>query len=451
MRVRLLGLAGCFALAGVGLLPPAAGAAPPSAGAPPAVVDTATISASPGVDSGFAGETLRFDGSSPAFYVDEHPGQYFDVLLERGGHEVDMRLHFPAGQSTLAVGHYDDQAPGTPPLLPMDLAVDSDGCQGGGVTDITDIARDAQGTVTRLAMTFSHSCGDLDTVLGEVRYQEPPPDPTLSAAPTRVDYGRQDPGFARDIPVRLTNTTAAPVTVTGFRTTGPFSAVSSSCTGPLPSGAGCEVLTRFRPTAAGPAAGSLVATDSTGAQHTVPLTGIGRSGFTGLKLRSTPGDLVGQNRSYAYTQGNGSQLTYFALGGSYLQMRAVGPGPIGDWWDLSLEAPAGQVLRTGGYFPVQRDRYQNAPNGGLDVGGQGRGCNTLSGSVYVHDLEQTPDGRVLHADLLFRQLCQGSTTPLYGEVAYSAPATTSAIDIHYTQLGAPLLGLPLGPEHPATG
>lgn len=414
-------------------------------------VDSAVVDEAPGSNAGYSGQTFRFDDSARMFQA-LAPGRAdrFDVALSDGVHQADITLGSVGGPA-LVVGHYDDDAAGPVGAPPMDVSVDALSCGGASVIDIRDIAHDSQGVLTRLDMTFSHSCGTTDTVVGEVRYHEPAlPDATVRATPARVDIGRQDVGHARDVHVRWTNTSGQPLTVASVRTTGPFQALLSDCPAVLAPGGSCTVPVRFRPTAEGQVSGVLVLRDGAGQDHAVPLSGAGRSGFTGLVLQGGTGDAVTLGNSYRFTQVGGSVIALLGKGPTRLQMRATGPGvlPNVDLFDVSVSAPPGTTFAPGTTFPVQQDGYATPPHGGLLIYGDGRGCEVVGGEVYTRTYDTTPDGRVLHADLLVRQLCRFSTAPLYGEIAYSAPPFSSPIERHWTDLGgAPRWGLPLGPEH----
>jgi hypothetical protein len=416
-RCFVVGLAGVtFSLAAS---PPAVAAASATSSS----TDSAFISAPSDVDAGFRGTTLTFDGSSRLFDAGNNGRpDYVDVVLEDDRNSVDISVTTLAGQ-TLLPGHYDDEGANGAARLGLDLGINGSGCRGRTVADISDITRNDDGTIARLAMTFSHSCGNLATVVGEVRYHEPAVGGgSLVSSPTRADYGRQTVGHSRDLPIQVRNGGTTPTTVTSA-TTGPFRAVSNTCGSTLLPGASCSVLTRFTPAVGGTATGSLSLRSSDGTTTTVPLSGIGRPGFTGLTMQSSSGDYVGQGRSYRYTEAVGAELTYFATSPSFIQFRAAGPNAptTGDFWDLSVAPPSGRTFRTGDTYPVQRESFQDPAHGGLDIGGQGRGCNNVTGTVQVVDFETAPDGRPLRFDLRMTQNCDGSTRPLVAELGYSAP------------------------------
>jgi hypothetical protein len=428
MRIKLVSSV-LAALATFGFL--SVGAVIPSAAADtaPTSTDSAFLNALPVDAEPFGGSTFHFDGGSPTFDVDSYGrADFATVTLEDSHNAIDIDITAPAGASTLVPGHYDDENPASVPPLGFDLSVNRSGCRGHTVGDITDIARGTNNTITRFAMTFSHSCGSIETVIGEVRFHEPATSTgSLSTSPTTVTYGRQTVGVPRDVPVQVRNSGASPVAITSS-TTGPFRVVSSTCGTVLAAAGTCEVLTRFDPVAGGAVSGALQLHGSDGSSTTVPLSGTGRAGFTGLTMQSSTGDYIGGGRDYRYTESNGSELEYFTVTPSYVRFRASGPdaATTGDVWDLFVAPPAGRTFRVGDTFPVQRESFQTAPYGGLDIGGQGRGCNTVSGTVRVADFETSPDGRVLRFDLQMVQNCDGSGPPLVAALGYAAPTVTIA-------------------------
>ncbi len=93
-----------------------------------------------------------------------------------------------------------------------------------------------------------------------------------------------------------------------------------------------------------------------------------------LKIVSSPGDYIGQGKSYAYT-------------GAELQVRKTPRGVhvnVGGW-NLDLGAPQGQFLRPGEYRDARRFAFSGA-SPGLDFNGNGRGSNEVAGAFVVWEL-----------------------------------------------------------------
>lgn len=94
----------------------------------------------------------------------------------------------------------------------------------------------------------------------------------------------------------------------------------------------------------------------------------------------------------------------------------------GDHWRLSfsstlLDGP----LTTGVYQMAQRVFSESPGHPGMDIGGDGRGCNTIGGGFQVHELEKA-DSTLLRVTISFEQHCEPDTDDpqgvLYGCVHY---------------------------------
>ncbi len=79
---------------------------------------------------------------------------------------------------------------------------------------------------------------------------------------------------------------------------------------------------------------------------------------------------------------------------------------------------------------------QSAPPPGpqprMDIYGDGRGCNTLSGSFIVLDVTYGPYGYLQRFHATFEQHCEGVTAALRGEIDVTAPPAPPAQAVHLT-------------------
>jgi hypothetical protein len=85
----------------------------------------------------------------------------------------------------------------------------------------------------------------------------------------------------------------------------------------------------------------------------------------------------------------------------------------GLWWDVDLTAPDGNPLVVGVYENAQRWPFQAPTHPGLDVSGDGRGCNTVSGRFQVEELTATS------LTATFEHHCEGGSAALRGCVHWS--------------------------------
>jgi hypothetical protein len=91
----------------------------------------------------------------------------------------------------------------------------------------------------------------------------------------------------------------------------------------------------------------------------------------------------------------------------------------GLWWDLYFDSsmlpmPA---LATQVYMNAERWPFESPNHPGLDVSGDGRGCNTVTGSFQVEDLQYT-NGALTSFTATFEHHCEGGVPALRGCVHY---------------------------------
>lgn len=144
-----------------------------------------------------------------------------------------------------------------------------------------------------------------------------------------------------------------------------------------------------------------------------------------LTMTSDPGDFVGQGLSYSYSV----PATAFSVqnGGNLVRVDTSGPGGPRDFWNLAFQDPAGQQLQAGTTYQAQRWPFQPANLAGLEVFGQGRGCNTLTGSFTILNIAYGPFGYLESFDATFEQHCEGGAAALRGEVEFATPTPPPAL------------------------
>ncbi len=138
-----------------------------------------------------------------------------------------------------------------------------------------------------------------------------------------------------------------------------------------------------------------------------------------LTLQSDAGDYVGQGQTASFA----SPSDAFLVQGNGNAMRVdVHPADYpNEFWQLELAAPAGQQLAPGTYSNAARWPFQSASQPGLQVFGDGRGCNTLTGSFTVLHAAYGPYGYPIDFDATFEQHCEGFAPALRGEVKVANP------------------------------
>jgi len=141
-----------------------------------------------------------------------------------------------------------------------------------------------------------------------------------------------------------------------------------------------------------------------------------------LSMSSQSGDYIGQGQSYYFTPATATFSSTYD--GSLARFAVIQPGN-GDWWYVTIAAAPGQPLLKGTYTNAVRAEFRGAGQPGVDVFGDGRGCNTLTGSFTVLHALYGANNTVLQFDATFVQNCEGFMPPLTGEIRYDAsPALT---------------------------
>jgi hypothetical protein len=121
-----------------------------------------------------------------------------------------------------------------------------------------------------------------------------------------------------------------------------------------------------------------------------------------LKFESSRGDYIGQGRKYDY---RGDQFVSRAI--------PRGVSISVDGWHLEIGAPKNETLKIGEYADAKRFVFSgNSP--GLNLSGNGRGANMISGEFVVWELEMQ-DGKIVKLAIDFTQRCDGGA-PLRGKL-----------------------------------
>ena len=136
-------------------------------------------------------------------------------------------------------------------------------------------------------------------------------------------------------------------------------------------------------------------------------------------LQSDSGDYIGAGGTYLYTQADATLA--LVTSGAHLGLGVTG----NDNWTADFQGMDSiSQLQPGYYGGLRRYPFNNPATGGLDWGGDGRGCNTLTG-WFVIDSVTYSAGTLASVDLRFEQHCEGGTSALHGQVHWVAGDTTA--------------------------
>jgi len=142
---------------------------------------------------------------------------------------------------------------------------------------------------------------------------------------------------------------------------------------------------------------------------------------TFLTLMSQPGDYIGQGITQTLSPADGT----FSVSNSTDTVSVSFQGSPGQFWYLDFGSPTTQKFGRGEHEGAQRTAFRSPTRPGIDVSGDGRGCNTDAGRFLVTDFALNTDGTIARLAIDFEQHCEGAPPALYGSLRYNS--TVSAI------------------------
>lgn len=347
-------------------------------------------------------------GSSWTFVIDPPPGARFHVGYYPKVQRAEFRTAGYAG---------------------LDITGDGRGCNtDSGAIDVRDL-KVSGSTVTRLDLLYEQHCEGLTPALfGEIRIGEPNTSGLIVSSgsitwPSDPGLGKGSHGTTVPVYLRNAGTTSVSLgtaSLQGFAA-GDFSLATDTCSGTvLAPGGSCDLYLRFHALGRGPQSAVLELPHGSRA-IAVQLDALVRPGITSLTMASQPGDYIGGGQNYNFTSANASFR--FAATPSGLEQNVTAND--GETWTVDMYPGSGNVLAVGNYPNATRYPFNGTGNG-LSVYGDGRGCNTLTGSFRVKQaVFSAVDNSLQNFDGTFIQHCEGATPALTGEVKYDAEAVTT--------------------------
>lgn len=308
---------------------------------------------------------------------------------------------------------------------------------------------DGAGNLTAFAARIEQHCeGGSAAAFASVARQATVPVYAHVLSASSLSFPATNASAPSTMPFRVTNTSTAPMPVTALDIAGTdaaaFHLTIDTCTGvTLAPGASCGAEIAFAPTTFGPASAQLLVKDAFtawapgAAGERVPLSGSGTSPVgtaSRLILDGEPGDYI--------------------VGDQHVDVPVVSAQPLGGrlvfgtnqfgGWIVNMGAPTGTSLTPGLYEGAERFPASGTP--GLDVYGDGRGCNATTARFRVDEARYAPDGTIQAFAARFEQRCEGFMPPLLGSVAWNASVpvyghTLSAKHLDLSGTGAAALAL----------
>lgn len=160
----------------------------------------------------------------------------------------------------------------------------------------------------------------------------------------------------------------------------------------------------------------------------------GSSSVSSLTMASQAGDYIGQGKSYSYLPSDGTFTVQrnFDNGVSLSFNSTNGT----DWWYLDFAAAANATLVPGFYGNASRYPFQTTAQPGLDVSGEGRGSNQLTGNFTIITATYQADGTVIAFDAKFEQHSEGTPPALFGEIYYQTGSSSVTAGQATTTVGS---------------
>lgn len=140
-----------------------------------------------------------------------------------------------------------------------------------------------------------------------------------------------------------------------------------------------------------------------------------------FSFESDSGEYVGKGGNGTLTSDDVTFTSHGTAGQADIRVDQMGAS-----WYIRLAAPTGSQLTPGTYTDARRWPATNHP--GLDVSGNGNGCNATFGNFTVRSISADATGRVTVLDATFEQHCERATAPaLRGTLRYRAPAVAAVV------------------------
>lgn len=127
-----------------------------------------------------------------------------------------------------------------------------------------------------------------------------------------------------------------------------------------------------------------------------------------LYFSSSPGDYIGQGQTFLTTD-----PATFSVGGTREGLSVSTPWGYG----MSFVPPAGQQLRVANFTDAHRTPFRGAA-AGIEITGNGRGCNQITGAFDIREIEFGGDGNVSRLWMYYEQFCENTMPPIRGEIRF---------------------------------
>jgi hypothetical protein len=146
-----------------------------------------------------------------------------------------------------------------------------------------------------------------------------------------------------------------------------------------------------------------------------------------LFLDSQPGDYIGGGVQRTFTSETADFITFNNSNTTYVSFQVLTFDQ--SWWFLEFAAPIGEPLVPGAYEGAARAAFRAPSQPGIDISGDGRGCNTITGRFVVQEIVFGPAGYVERFHVTFEQHCEGGDPALFGEFRVVNPPPPPLLEV----------------------
>ncbi|MFG2047253.1 hypothetical protein ACGFIW_07470 [Micromonospora sp. NPDC048935] len=146
-----------------------------------------------------------------------------------------------------------------------------------------------------------------------------------------------------------------------------------------------------------------------------------------VSFSGDPGDYITDGGSHSYSTNDRDQLKVDnPLDSSRVSVSISGYD--GDQWSLTFDAPGSAALAPGTYETTNRYPY-NGAGPGLDLSGNGRGCDDATGTFTIINVVFGHKGYLRTLDATFEQYCNGGPAAARGEVHIANPPPPERLEL----------------------
>lgn len=142
-----------------------------------------------------------------------------------------------------------------------------------------------------------------------------------------------------------------------------------------------------------------------------------------LYMNSEAGDYIGQGQEWSLTDINNT-ITATKNFDNGVTVNINGA----TFWNLNFAASGDVLLSAGAYENATRFPFQSPTVPGLNVSGDGRGCNTLTGRFVIHEVLYSATDTIDAFAADFEQHCEGGTPALFGSIRVNSTIPVNVVE-----------------------